>query len=126
MQCEKIAQDYISIWLNKDETIIPRLFAEDIVYTEFMGTVYQGVDQCLKWFQEWNRVGKVLKWEIQNTYETGNTMIVEWYFESEYMKNTDGFNGVSVIVVNEAGKISSVREYYAKAERSYPFGEINR
>ncbi len=125
MKSQEIVANYINIWLNRDETIIPRLFAEDIVYTEFMGSVYQGIEQIRHWFSDWCKVGRVLKWDIQKTLETENTIVVLWYFESEYEKNTDGFNGVSVIVVNDENNIISVNEYYAKANLFYPYGKIS-
>lgn len=121
----KAVNEYFAAWLKQDETIIPRLFAEDIVYIECTGTVYLGKAQCERWFTEWNQEGRVLKWDILKTYEIGDTIIVQWYFECEYEKNTDGFNGVSVITLNDEGLIKSVQEYYAKAEQNYPYGKTN-
>jgi len=123
-ESKKIVQDYTNIWLNKDETLMAKIFAPDIQYTEFMGTVYCGLAQCLKWFKDWTKVGQVLKWEIFNVYRMKDAIIAEWYFESEYEKNTDGFNGASVITLNSAGQIQSVREYYAKPTLTYPYGRV--
>ncbi len=122
---EELINSYTGIWLKKDANLIKKVFAKDIRYTEFMGNVYIGLEQCLHWFRDWSKVGRVLKWDILSQYDIGNTIIVEWYFESEYEKNTDGFNGVSVIKINNQGLIGSVREYYAKSELTYPYGRIN-
>lgn len=121
----EIIKEYFSAWVKKDESIIPKIFAEDIVYTECMGTVYMGKAQCMRWFSDWNQKGSVLKWDIQRTFDAGDTVIVQWFFECDYENNIDGFNGVSLIEFDSQGLIASVNEYYAKAELDYPYEKIS-
>ncbi len=37
-----------------------------------------------------------MQWDIKRVIVSGNTAIVEWYFECDYEGNVDGFDGVTI------------------------------
>lgn len=75
----------------------------------------------MKWFDDWNKNGNVLVWDIKNFYHDNEVYIVEWYFKCDYAGKVDGFDGVSLIRFNEEGKIISVKEFQSKAEHFFPY-----
>ena len=62
---EKIIRQYFDCWLKKDIVPLKEIFADNVIYTECYGPEYQGLDQVLRWFREWNEKGTVLKWDIK-------------------------------------------------------------
>lgn len=123
MECAKTICNYFAAWLSKDAAVLPTVFADDIIYSECYGPEYRGIDQILRWFQDWNQRGTVLQWEIKNIISCGNIVCAEWYFCCEYDGNTDGFNGVSWIEFDERGRIRKLREFQSKAEHFFPYGK---
>lgn len=114
---------YFAAWLSREEAILPIVFDEDSVYSECYGPEYRGLAQIRRWFGEWNQRGTVLEWTIKNALESGNTLCVEWYFRCEYDGVRDGFDGVSWIEFDDAGKIKHLREFQSKAEHHFPYGQ---
>ena len=119
----EIVRDYFASWLRQDWTRFAGIFANDIVYSECYGPEYHGLGQVERWFDDWNRRGRVLVWDIREIFEDGDDLITEWYFQCVFDGVTDGFDGVSLIRFNQAGKIISIREYQSKSEHIYPYGE---
>lgn len=122
MKCRNIIETYFAAWLGKDDAALSSVFADNVIYSECYGPEYHGLDQIQRWFADWNRRGTVLRWDIKNMIECGNTVCVEWFFCCEYDGNTDGFDGVSWIELNESGKIRALREFQSKAEHCFPYG----
>ncbi len=120
---EKRIRRYFNAWLENAPDCLPEIFGETIVYSECYGPEYRGLGQIKKWFADWNRHGKVLEWDIKGVLHQGSRTAVEWYFRCEYDGNTDGFDGVSLIEFDEAGKIVSLKEFQSKAEHVFPYGE---
>ena len=123
MKCRNIIETYFAAWLGKDDAALSLVFADNVIYSECYGPEYHGLDQIQRWFADWNRRGTVLRWDIKNMIECGNTVCVEWFFCCEYDGNTDGFDGVSWIEFNESGKIRALREFQSKAEHCFPYGQ---
>lgn len=123
MKCRNIIETYFAAWLGKDDAALSSVFADNVIYSECYGPEYHGLDQIQRWFADWNRRGTVLRWDIKNMIECGNTVCVEWFFCCEYDGNTDGFDGVSWIEFNERGKIMALREFQSKAEHCFPYGQ---
>lgn len=111
MDRKTMIQSYFESWLIQDRTIWPEIFSHDITYYECYGPYYRGLEQILKWFDEWIRFGKVIVWDIHDYMECGNKSIVTWYFQTLYDGDEDAFEGVSLITFNEFGRICEVREY---------------
>ena len=81
---EETIREYFSAWIGKDAETVKRVFAQDIIYSECYGPEYHGLNQILRWFDDWNKEGSVLEWPIKRTIEKGNTIVVEWYFKCDY------------------------------------------
>lgn len=111
MDRKTIIQSYFNSWLTQDKTIWTQIFSKDITYYECYGPYYHGLTHILKWFDEWNRFGKVMVWDIQEYMETEQKSIVRWYFQTIYDGEEDAFEGVSIITFDENDKICEVREY---------------
>lgn len=111
MDRKAIIQSYFKSWLTQDRNIWTQIFSKDITYYECYGPYYHGLTQILKWFDEWNRFGKVKVWDIQEYMETEQKSIVTWYFQNIYDGEEDAFEGVSIITFDENDKICEVREY---------------
>jgi len=126
MAHENVVEAYFAAWLAKDASVLPSVFAHDVVYSECYGPEYYGLNQIKRWFADWNRRGTVLRWDIKNMISAANNVCVEWYFCCEYDGNTDGFDGVSWIEFDEHGKIKALREFQSKAEHCFPYDEAQR
>lgn len=113
---------YFNSWIDNDISILPSVFDDNIVYSECYGPEYHGIDQILKWFEDWHMKGRVIEWKIKQFIIQQDTVVAEWYFCCEYEKNIDGFDGVSIIVLNDNNKIISLKEFQSKAEHEYPYG----
>jgi ketosteroid isomerase-like protein len=120
---EKMIREYFEAWLRNDSSCLSSVFAPNITYTECYGPVYTGIEQIKKWFQDWNRKGKVTAWDIKQFIHQGSTTAVEWYFECIYENNRDGFDGVSVITFDASGKIAALKEFQSKAEHYQPYAD---
>ena len=102
---EETIREYFSAWIGKDAETVKRVFAQDIIYSECYGPEYHGLNQILRWFDDWNKEGSVLEWPIKRTIEKGNTIVVEWYFKCDYRNRVSGFDGVTIADFNDEGKI---------------------
>jgi len=120
---KELIQKYFQCWIDKDIDKFKQTFSDDIEYIECYGPAYQGKEQIIRWFEDWNRKGSVLKWDIKRTICSGNTIIVEWYFECDYEGNVDGFDGVTIAEFDSDMKIYSLKEFQSKTEHYYPYGE---
>ena len=118
---EKTIRQYFDCWLKKDIAPLKEIFADNIIYTECYGPQYQGLDQVLRWFREWNEMGTVLKWDIKQVLAQGNTLAVEWYFECNYGGTVSCFDGVTLAVFDKDEKITSLKEFESKAQHVYPY-----
>ncbi len=113
---------YFQSWIDQNREAYDEIFDEDIFYSECYGPEYHGLTQVKRWFDDWNRTGKVMEWTIHNTITQGSTAVAEWYFR--YMQNgqTLDFNGCSIIEFTPMGKIVSIKEFESKAEHCCPYG----
>jgi len=117
---EKIVKEYFQSWINKDPSVIRENFSDSVIYSECYGPEYRSKEHCLKWFGDWNKKGFVLRWDIKDFQEVGNTCFVEWHFKCNYESKIDEFDGVSIIKFEE-GKISLIKEFQSKSEHYYPY-----
>jgi len=120
---EQIIKRYFNMWLSKDGSQLEGIFDKNIIYSECYGPEYLGIEQVRQWFEDWNRCGTVLTWNIKQYIHQLNQTVVEWYFECEYEENRSGFDGVSIIEFSDNGMISSIKEFMSKAEHEYPYGK---
>ncbi len=116
-----VIHKYFASWISKDIEILEQVFAKDIVYTECYGPEYHGLDQILRWFEEWNQKGSVLEWIIKREIEKDKTIVVEWYFKCDYQGKVSGFDGVTIADFNKEGKIFRLKEFRSDSEHIYPY-----
>lgn len=120
---EEIIETYFRAWLEKDNSALYGIFSDDIIYSECYGPEYHGIEQILKWFSDWNKIGTVLDWRIKGYVHQGNITVAEWYFKCNYNNAIEGFDGVSVIKFSNDKKIVELKEFQSKAEHYFPYGE---
>ena len=119
---EKIVRLWFDMWLQQRDLGIDKIFSHDAIYIESWGPEYKGIEKIKWWFQEWNTRGKVLVWEIKQYFHKENQTVVEWYFEN-FMEDgkKEAFEGVSLILWSEEGKISSLKEFGCHIGRYDPY-----
>lgn len=74
---EDVIRKYLQCWLDKDVDAVKEIFGDDIIYSECYGSVYKGIGQIIRWFEDWNRKGTVWQWDIKRVIVSGNTAVVE-------------------------------------------------
>lgn len=119
-----IIKQYFQSWLDKNSSNLQDFFDDDAVYSECYGPKYIGLNQILHWFNDWNKQGHVLKWEITQFIEQKNICVVEWYFSCEYKKERSEFNGVSIVEFGDNHKIVGLKEFKSQKEHTYPYGRL--
>lgn len=117
----QIIADYFKSWTTGDVSRWREWFAEDIRYEESVGTGYKGIEQMLRWQNDWKDHGTVFSWNICEVYPSNNTYTVLWSFHCVYDGNESEFNGVSVIDFNNENKITLLREFAADPNIVYPY-----
>ena len=115
-----ILQRYFRAWIDNDIDTVRELFCDDVVYSECYGPEYHGLSQILKWFEDWNKLGRVLEWDIKRIMEHGDTIVAEWWFKCEYGGNIDGFDGVTIADIKD-GKIYRLSEFQSDPDHYYPY-----
>lgn len=122
-QKKETIKAYFRCWVENDPAVLEKTFAEEIVYSECYGPEYRGLEQIKQWFSDWHQRGKVLEWRVKGFLHEGDCTAVEWYFRCDYEGEVNGFDGVSLIEFDKAGKIVSLKEFQSKAEHEFPYGE---
>ena len=123
MESEQLIEAYFQAWLSQDETRLVEFFEPDAVYSECYGPEYRGLPQIIRWFRDWNKHGRVTRWDILASICQGNSFAVEWTFGCVYDGEDSLFNGVSLVEFSEHGKIRSLKEFQSKAEHVFPYRE---
>ena len=118
---EQVVTECFNSWMTKDASVFMDTFAPNAIYIESWGPAYRNRIDILKWFNEWNSLNTVLQWDITNFIHQDNCCVCEWFFKCECNGNIDGFNGVSIIVFNDNGRIISLKEFQSKAPNYYPY-----
>ena len=122
MEPERLIEAYFQAWVSQDESRLAEFFAPDAVYSECYGPEYRGLTQIVRWFRDWNKRGRVTRWDILGSLRQDNTLAVEWTFGCIYDGEASLFNGVSLVEFGENGKIQSLKEFQSKAEHVFPYG----
>lgn len=120
---EERIRAYFQAWLDRDATALPALFAPEVVYVESYGPVYRGIGQILRWFEDWNRRGTVLQWDIRSFATVERIAYAEWFFRCEYDGVSGCFDGVTIARFDEDLRICELREFQSKAEHIFPYTE---
>ncbi|MGL4571008.1 MAG: nuclear transport factor 2 family protein [Clostridium sp.] len=118
---EKIIRKYFKSWIDNDISVIERYFGNNIIYEESWGLAYVGIAQVKKWFIDWHKHSKVLKWDIKEVVNLDTKVICQWYFKLSSNDYIEEFNGVSIGNFNNENKIIQLKEYMAKLPLVYPY-----
>lgn len=113
---------WFDMWLKKCDLGIPDIFSEDAIYTESWGPEYHGSLKIKLWFDEWNRRGTVLQWDIKQYFHKGDQTIVEWYFKNTMDDGKiEAFDGMSLIKWTQDGRIRSLKEFGCNTNNYDPY-----
>lgn len=119
---ESIIKLWFGMWLQKKDLGIQRIFADNAVYIESWGPEYHGLPKIKLWFDEWNRRGSVLQWDIKQFIHTDEQTVVEWSFRNAMNDGTvEAFDGVTLIRWNNEGKIIFLQEFGCNENRYDPY-----
>ena len=121
---ESKIRQWFSMWLDKADTGIEKLFGPNAVYIESWGPEYRGSEKIKLWFEEWNTRGTVEHWDIRQYFHRGNQTVVEWAFRCAMTNGTvQSFDGLSLIRWNEVGQICFLQEFGCNENRYDPYAE---
>lgn len=119
---EDIIRRWFAMWLSGEGADIGALFAPDAVYAESWGPEYHGAQAIAHWFEEWNTRGRVLRWDIRQFFHREDQTAVEWFFSNRMNGGAvEAFEGMSLIVWAEDGRIQSLKEYGCNIHRYDPY-----
>lgn len=121
LKYEEIIKKYFKCWINNDALILEDIFETKAIYSECYGPEYHGVETIKRWFEDWNKRGSVLAWDIKQFIHEANVTVVEWHFKCEYDGKVGEFDGVSLIKFSESNKIVNVKEFQSKIPHYYPY-----
>jgi hypothetical protein len=119
----EIVKQYFNSWIDKNINFIEKYISQNIKYVECYGPEYNGKDQIIQWFNDWQKENNVLQWNIKRLFNQDNTIIVEWFFEYETKTNKDSFDGVSIIEFDKSNKIIMIKEFQSKSEHYFPYNK---
>jgi len=112
------------MWLEKQDTGLQDIFAEDAVYIESWGPEYRGVRKIKLWFDEWNTRGDVLRWDIKQFFHSGDQTVVEWHFENAMRDGKkEAFDGISLVQWTRDDRIIRLQEFGCNQNRYDPYRE---
>lgn len=120
---EELLQRYIDSWLKRDKQSFLNTLANSIDIRECYGASYSTKREADIWFTEWNKLGKVLDWRIQETYYDceKDLFFATWVFHYQYPDITEPiFDGITIMKAKD-GKIVKLHEYQTKHKRFYPY-----
>jgi hypothetical protein len=118
---EEVIKKYFLCWIEKDIEVLKEVFSDDIRYSECYGPEYQGLEQVIRWFRDWNEKGTVRRWDIKQILTCAETLIAEWYFECDYEDNIGGFDGITLAKFDNKGLICELKEFQSKSEHYLPY-----
>lgn len=120
MRSDKL-RAYFRAWTEKDISVLPEILSYNIICTEYSGAQYRGLEQMRRLFDERNRCGQVISWDIGRIYESGNTLFAEWHFKGVFDGKESGYDGVTVTEFDDNCRICRLSEYRSKSEHYCPY-----
>lgn len=119
---EAMIRHWFHMWLEKEDLGIEQIFAPDCIYVESWGPRYDGTKAIKYWFEEWNRRGEVVAWEIKQFFHKEEQTMVEWHFHDEMADGrSENFDGVSLIEWDCTGKIAFLKEFGCQLPNYNPY-----
>lgn len=118
---EHLIHNYFQCWISKNSSILSTTFDPEAVYSECYGPIYYGLAMIETWFEDWQKRGSVLAWDITQFIHQGNFTAVNWYFKCKYDGVTSEFDGVSIIEFNPNNRIINLKEFQSKIPHYCPY-----
>lgn len=122
---KKLLQQYMESWIRQDKQMFLDTLASVVDIRECYGASYSTKEEAEVWFTEWNKLGKVLDWEMKEVYfdSAKQLLFATWKFHYFYPNApTDYFDGITVMSMeNERITLLLLYEYETKHERFYPY-----
>ncbi len=123
---EEIVRLWFDMWLQQKDLGIDDIFTEDVLYIESWGPKYENRTTVKHWFEEWNKRGNVLAWEIKQYFHKENQTVVEWYFKNEMNDGRiEEFDGMSLIEWTSDNKIQFLKEFGCNLHNYNPYQNSN-
>lgn len=121
-EAKKLLTAFIESWINKDKALFLSCISDDIIYSESYGPIYRSKSSCDKWFNDWNKENKVIKWDINDFAfdELNSKLSIEWLFECNYKGEVFSFNGTSFMTICN-GQFNRINEYKTESKHYYPY-----
>lgn len=121
---EQIITTYFNMWIHRDFTVLPSIFAADIYYSECYGPEYRGMAEIRMWIEAMLRQQKVLEWNIKQFIHSEDTVVTEWFFKDRTEEGSHEFDGVSIIEFQADGTICSVKEFSSESKHCTPYRNL--
>lgn len=119
---EETLRLWFDMWLQKRDLGISRIFTEDAVYVESWGPEYHGREKIRHWFEEWNRRGTVLIWDVRQFFHGDSQTVVEWYFANRMEDGREErFDGMSLVRWTQDDRICFLKEFGCNTDRYDPY-----
>lgn len=119
---EQAVGRWLEMWLTRCCDGLEELFAPDAVYIESWGPEYHGTAAIRHWFEEWNTRGAVQEWTARRFFHCGCETVVFWHFKDRMNDGrTEGFEGASLILWAEDGRIRRWQEFGCNENRYDPY-----
>ena len=120
---ERIIRLWFDMWLQQRDLGIDEIFADHAEYMESYGPRSEGCVAIRRWFEEWNKHGKVLTWRIEQFFHKNNQTVVQWYFKN-WMDDgrIDDFDGMSLVKWADDNKILFLQEFACSTDSSSSAG----
>ena len=104
---------------------IEELFASDVHYIESWGPEYHGLKAIKRWFADWNAKGKVLEWQIDRFFHSGDETVATWHFRWQMNgEEPDTLDGATLVRWSPNNRISFVQEFGCTTHRYEPQATI--
>ncbi|MGY4676510.1 nuclear transport factor 2 family protein [Pasteurella sp. PK-2025] len=121
-QREERIRLWFEMWLQQQDLGIDQIFTPEVTYIESWGPKYTHRTTLKHWFTEWNRRGKVLRWDIKDYFHKDNQTIVQWSFcDHMHDGRCEAFDGMSLIKWSEHNQIDYVQEFGCHLEHYDPY-----
>ena len=121
---EELVRRWFDMWLAKEDRGILELFAPDAVYIESWGPIYTGNRQIRHWFDEWNRRGTVVQWDIRQFFHREDQTVAEWLFRNRMADGTrEEFEGMTLVRWTPEDRIIFLQEFGCNLHRYDPYRE---
>lgn len=118
---EQIISQYFQSWINRDPTMIRKIFAPNALYSECYGPEYRGAATIERWFMDWQEHGTVIVWDIKQFIHQDNRTAVEWRFQCDYDGEVSEFDGVTLVEFDSEDHITNLKEFQSKLPHYFPY-----